>query len=211
MSTGPRETIVTALLTLLTSSIDTTFTADTTIGSAVLSNVTGAGPLFIGMPVGSGSLFPISTFVAGLSPLTLSELATASASGATFATGFRTVSRRLRYWQDVAEQPALFVRNVGDEVPKRPARELPTVTTMECESWIYSKIGLDQNLAPSTGLNNLIDAVKAALDPLPPKPQTLGLSTVQHCWIEGRIDMHPGDLDGQAIAVIPIKILSPGL
>jgi hypothetical protein len=73
---------------------------------------------------------------------------------------------------------------------------------------------LDVDLAPGVALNNLIDAVKAALDPVPGMAQTLGLggtTTVQHCWIEGRIDMHPGDLDGQAIAVIPIKILAPGL
>jgi hypothetical protein len=32
---------------------------------------------------------------------------------------------------------------------------------------------------------------------------------VTHCWIEGRIEIHPGDLDGQAIAVVPIRMLVP--
>lgn len=210
---APRETIVMALLNLLTNAIAASFTADATQGSAVLGNVSSTTGLFLGMPVGSGTLFPASTFIIGLAPLTLSELATANASAAVFTTGFRTTGRRLQHWSQVADQPALFVRNVGDEYPKRHGRELAGVTTMECEAWLYSTVGRDPDLAPATGLNNLIDAIKAALDPVPGLPQTLGLTqtTVQHCWIEGRIDMHPGDLDGQAIAVIPIKILAPGL
>jgi hypothetical protein len=141
----------------------------------------------------------------------LSEAATATVSAASFTTGFRTTGRRLVMWTQVAEQPALFLRNIADNYPARHGRELPAAAVMECEAWLYSNAGRDIDLAPGVALNNLIDAVKSALDPVPGMPQTLGLggtTTVQHCWIEGRIDMHPGDLDGQAIAVIPIKILS---
>jgi hypothetical protein len=38
--------------------------------------------------------------------------------------------------------------------------------------------------------------------------QTLG-GLVSHCWIEGRIEMDSGDNDGQAKAIIPIRILVP--
>jgi hypothetical protein len=211
MSTAPRETIMQALLAQLTGAIASSFTANATQGSGVLSNPSSTAGLFLGMPCDSAGLFPASTFITSLAPLTLSELATANATGASFTTGFRTTGRRLQLWSQVAEQPALFLRNIADEYPKRHAKELPTAPTLEAEAWVYSSAGRDPDLAPGTGLNNLIDAIKAALDPVPGTPQTLGLASVQHCWIEGRIDMHPGDLDGQAIAVIPIKILAPGL
>lgn len=211
---APRETIMNALLAQLTGAIASTFTATAALGSAVLSNVSSTTGLFLGMPCdGPAGLFPASTFIVNLAPLTLSELATANAAAASFTTGFRTVGRRLQMWTQTADQPALFLRNIANEYPKRHGREMPTAAVMECEAWLYSNAGRDPDLAPATGLNNLIDAIKAALDPVPGLPQTLGLAqtTVQHCWIEGRIDMHPGDLDGQAIAVIPIKILAPGL
>jgi hypothetical protein len=214
LSNGPREQIVSALLELLTSSIASTFTADTTLGSAELTNPSSTIGLFLGMPINACELFPTPTFIADLGPpLVLSEVATATATGAVFTTGWRTTSRRLQWWTETPNQPALFVRNVGDEYPPRAAHALPPNTTMDCEVWIYSNAGQNPCLAPSVGLNNLIDAVKSVLDPVPGSPQTLGLTgtTVQHCWIEGTIDMHPGDLDGQAIAVIPVKILAPGL
>jgi hypothetical protein len=211
-----REAIMTALLAQLTGAIASRFTANVTPGSAVLGSPSTTAGLFLGMPCdGPSGVFPASTFIASLSPLTLSELAVANApvTGASFTTGFRTTGRRLQIWTQVADQPALFLRNIGDEYGKRRGRELPGATIVEAEAWLYSNAGRDPDLAPGVALNNLIDAVKAALDPVPGLPQTLGLTqtTVQHCWIEGRIDMHPGDLDGQAIAVVPIKILAPGL
>ena len=38
--------------------------------------------------------------------------------------------------------------------------------------------------------------------------QTLG-GRVHKCWIEGRIQKFQGDLDGQTLIVVPIKILVP--
>ena len=58
-------------------------------------------------------------------------------------------------------------------------------------------------------MNNLIDAVEDALDPAPLyQNQTLG-GIVSHCWFEGDVMKEPGDLDGDGIAIIPIKILVP--
>jgi hypothetical protein len=122
------------------------------------------------------------------------------------AASFGTVGRRLVFWSKVADQPALFLRNAGESVePRRTG--MPAKTVLDCEVWLYSKSAEDD--VPAVGLNTLIDAVQAALQPPPGMPaQTLG-GLVVHCWIEGHIDMHPGDLDGQAIAVIPVKILVP--
>lgn len=39
------------------------------------------------------------------------------------------------------------------------------------------------------------------------RKQTLG-GLVPHCWIDGKVMKDPGDLDGDGIAVIPLKILA---
>jgi len=48
---------------------------------------------------------------------------------------------------------------------------------------------------------------------LKPSPATLGRQTlgglVSNCYIDGKIMKDPGDLDGDGIAVIPVKILAP--
>ena len=217
MALADRASIKAALLQLLTGAIAANFTANATQGSPVLSNVSSLTGLFVGLPAG-GSWFPPGTFIVSLAPqgdmVTLSEPALAtSPAAATFATGFQTTGDRLRWYTEVSAQPALFVRHSGDEYPpRRTAREIPSAPIVEFEAWIYSNAGRDPDVAPGTALDNLIDAVRAALTPVPGLPQTLGLpGIVQHCWIEGHIDLEPGDAGGQAIAVIPIKVLAPGI
>lgn len=126
-----------------------------------------------------------------------------AASGA-----YATTGRRLIHWGQVAEQPALFLRHVGDETPPRPTNR-PGRVVMECEAWVYAKRDGDPAATAETPINGLIDAIDLALRPPPGRQeQTLG-GMVQHAWIEGRTEIHPGDLDGQAIAVIPLKVLVP--
>ena len=126
-----------------------------------------------------------------------------TASGVFLSTG-----RRLVMWSQVAEQPALFLRHTGDDY-HRHATGVPARVTMDCEAWIYAKTGPD--VSPDTTLNALIDSIEIALARPPGFPaQTLG-GLVQHAWIEGKVEIHPGDLDGQGIAVIPIKILCPAI
>nr|WP_294564482.1 hypothetical protein [uncultured Rhodopila sp.] len=122
---------------------------------------------------------------------------------------FQTTGRRLIHWSKVPQQPALFLRNAdGGDYPQRTTR-LPPKVTLDCEVWLYCNDGSNPDVAPAIGLNNAIDAVEAALKPAPGfEAQTLG-GLVSHCWIEGKIDMHPGDLDGQAIAIVPVKLLVP--
>lgn len=128
---------------------------------------------------------------------------------ATGAAGFKTTGRRLVLWSQCPEQPALFLRNVGDDYPAKVARGLPTRVTLHAEIWLYANVGVSPANVPGTTLNNLIDLVEAALKPAPAyEVQTLG-GLVSHCWIEGRIELDPGDIDGQAKAIIPIRILVP--
>lgn len=124
---------------------------------------------------------------------------------------FATSGRRLIPWSQVTEQPAIFVRHIKEEHPPRPL-PTPPRATIHAEVWIYAKTP-DPSDVPDSTINPLIDAVEAALVPSNAelavgRGQTLG-GLVNHCWIEGTIEVDPGDLDSQAIAVIPVKILVP--
>ena len=78
-------------------------------------------------------------------------------------------------------------------------------------SWlIYHQAGKDDDAIPAQTTNAILSAVKALfVDPTDPSfAQTLG-GTVHKCWIDGRIQKFQGDLDGQTLIVVPIKILVP--
>lgn len=125
------------------------------------------------------------------------------------ATTFNTSGRRLVLWSKVASFPALFVQSTGTHYPPREARMLPPKRTITAELWVYTNVGQDPNAIPETGLNDIIDAIEAALTPTTnSNVQTLG-GLVYHAWIEGEIEMFPGVLDGIAKAIIPVKILVP--
>ena len=123
---------------------------------------------------------------------------------------YKTIGRRLVLWTKVAEQPALFLRHVGDEVVPRPTG-MPPKIVIECEVWLYANTGANPDISPEIAINGLLDTVEVSLQPAPGvNAQTLG-GLVAHTWIEGKIDIHPGDLGGQAIAIIPVKMLVPSL
>lgn len=208
--TAQREPIMQALMSLLASAIATNFTGSTSYGSAVVTGITSTTGLFVGMPV-SSTRTPAGATIASIdstSQVTLSADATSAGANVAFTTGFRTVSRRLKLWGDVAAQPALFVRNADDDVANRPHR-MPRRLTLNVEAWVYNKSGPSEADAPSVLQNYLLDALCDVLEPTAGNEVvTLG-GLVHNCWIEGNIERHPGDLDGQAIAIIPIRILLP--
>ncbi|MDB5405681.1 MAG: hypothetical protein JWL84_593 [Rhodospirillales bacterium] len=120
---------------------------------------------------------------------------------------FKTTGRRLALWNKTPNQPACFVRNSpGDLYEMSGTQNVARV--IEAEIWIYAKVGPDD--VPGTALNNLVDAIEVALAPsfATPGRQTLG-GLVQHCWLEGKSALDPGDIDGQAKAVLPVRILVP--
>jgi len=123
---------------------------------------------------------------------------------------FATASRRLKLWSSMpsSEKPALFLVERGDNYV-RASEAVPEAVTMQLEIYIYTEAGKDQSIVPASVLNPLIDAVDTALAPSPLTGlQTLG-GLVSHCWIEGKIMKDAGDLDGDGVAVIPVKILVP--
>lgn len=127
---------------------------------------------------------------------------------------FVTISRKVRLFSDVPaeEQPSAFQAEPAEQVTE--VTDMPSKTKMEANWIIYHQYGRDDPRALGTTENSLIlDALREVLkpkvgDPGYPKRNTLG-GLVHHCYIEGRIFKEAGDLDGQAMLVVPIKLLVP--
>jgi hypothetical protein len=207
MSRPSRESIMTALFNVLVASVQTSFTADTQTNSVALANQSTSAGLFIGLPVFGGSI-PRGAVITGLSPLTLSLPASSNAAGVALTTGFLTFSRRFKPWSQVTAQPALFLRDGSEEIEYRNTMLQEQI--IKAEVWIYSNSGQDPDVAPATGLNNLLDAVQDAFasdDPMRGKFTLGGL--VEWCRIAGKIEKEPGDIGGQAIALADVEIIVP--
>lgn len=124
-------------------------------------------------------------------------------------TGWSQTARRV-YTADqwgAAYQPALMQAEAHETYQPRP--KFPTKLTLSA-NWV----GLFQPcLAPDpTGprLNTILDAIDAALQPDDPINNVLTLGgLVSHVWIEGDVFADTGDLDGQGMFIVPIKILVP--
>lgn len=207
MGRPSRETVMQALLSALVASVQTSFTATTSAGSAVLTSPSTTAGLFIGLPVVGGSI-PSWTVIQSLSPLTLSNTAGANGTNVACSTGFLTTGRRVIPWGDVAEQPALFLAGDDDQYEWQGARNQKLVMTAQIV--VYSNAGQNPNIAPITALNNLLDAIDSVFQPdnLQTGLFTLG-GVVQWCRISGKTLKDPGDLDGQALAVLPVEIIVP--
>lgn len=123
--------------------------------------------------------------------------------------GLQTVSRRVRAWGDVQppDQPALFQVEGKQTASPRPGIGLGTVWTFHAELVVYAHV---ENTVAGADLvdllNDLVDAVVAALAPLPGlDTQTLG-GLVTDVRIDGTIDTSEGRLGDQSVAIIPLVI-----
>lgn len=118
--------------------------------------------------------------------------------------------RRLKLWGavDVSLRPALFQFEGGkgtyswsnDVNPKRVLRPQLFV-------YIDAK---DPTTIGASQINNILDALDAVLGPQvgPLGRQTLG-GLVHSCRIEGDPFSDPGDLDGDGLIVVPVRIVMP--
>ncbi len=117
-------------------------------------------------------------------------------------------SRRVQTFDDLPAQPALCQAETDEMV--RQATGMAPITTLGASWLITHQAGRDDAAIPAQTTNAILDAVKALFVDLtePGWAQTLG-GLVHKCWIEGRIGKFQGDLDGQSLIVVPIKILVP--
>lgn len=121
--------------------------------------------------------------------------------------GAKTVSRKLRHWADVpaGEQPAIFQIQKGESSLQR--RGVPAKWTLNVDLYVYVNTTDDPDIAPSTLLNPIIDALEEVMPPNEPDgPQTLG-GLVSHCWITGNLETAEGVLGSQEVAIIPVEIV----
>ncbi|HUO12095.1 MAG TPA: hypothetical protein VMU37_05000 [Caulobacteraceae bacterium] len=117
-------------------------------------------------------------------------------------------SRRVSTFEDIPAQPALCQAETDETLTR--VSGMPPITTLGATWLIYHQAGKDDSVIPAQTTNTILDAVKALFSDAtePDSAQTLG-GLVHKCWIEGRIQKFQGDLDGQTLIVVPIKILVP--
>jgi hypothetical protein len=123
--------------------------------------------------------------------------------------GVKTWSRRLEGWDKYSgiEQPTISVVKGGEVVMRQTG--IPAHYAMDFFVWIYVRHA-DKSVDPSSLLTAFYDQIEAALTPAPGLPenrQTLG-GMVHDCRVEGTIETDEGMLGDQAVAKVPIKILT---
>lgn len=128
---------------------------------------------------------------------------------------WKTASRRLRHWSDVPPQdrPALFLSENGGE---RIAHQSETFTSREMQVAIivYTWAQKDnEGLVPAAQLNDILDAIEAALLPAGRDLALFGRQTlnglVSHVYISGEVEKDPGDMDEDGILIVPLSVLVP--
>ena len=126
------------------------------------------------------------------------------------STTWLTSSRRLELWGDVPtdQQPAMFlVEHTEDD--QQPGRGIPVKRYMDFAVFCYAPC-VDKSIVGGTLVNLMTSAVETALAPDDVAADVLTLGyTVQWCRIEGKIFKDPGDIDGQAMIIIPVRVLLP--
>lgn len=139
----------------------------------------------------------------------LEALAALLSSAYDWATG---PTRRLKLWTDVsmAYRPACFIFEGGFETYSWSESAIAK-RVIEVKLFIYLN-AKDLKAIGASLLNEVIDALDAAFalsgEDLAIGRNTLG-GLVYHCRIDGRIMKDPGDLDGDAVLIVPVKIILP--
>lgn len=120
-------------------------------------------------------------------------------------------SRRLKLWSDVpaAMRPACFLHEGGAETYAEAAA-MPK-RSLSLRLFVYADAH-DPGTPGAVALNTIMDALDTALAPSGVDAAlgrcTLG-GTAWRCGIEGRVLKDPGDLDGDALLVVPVTIVLP--
>ena len=121
-------------------------------------------------------------------------------------------SRKLRLWSDVplASRPACFLFEGGQETYAWSEGATPK-RSIEAKIFVYLN-AKDQNTFGASLVNGVMDALDAAFAisgaDLAFGRNTLS-GTVYSCRIDGKPLKDPGDLDGDALLVVPVKMVLP--
>ncbi len=121
-------------------------------------------------------------------------------------------SRRLKLWSDVpaAMRPALFQLEAGPESYAWTSLAAPK-RTLEAKLFLYFD-SRDPLTPGASAINAALDAIDAALAPqggdLVAGRQTLG-GAVYDCKIAGVPVRDTGDMDGDGLAVVSVRLVLP--
>jgi hypothetical protein len=121
-------------------------------------------------------------------------------------------ARRLKLWSDVpaANRPACFLFEGGQETYSWSESAIPK-RVIEVRVFVYLSVK-DPSIVGAALLNNVMDAFDAAFalsgSDLLVGRNTLG-GMVYNCRIDGKALKDPGDIDGDALLIVPIKLILP--
>jgi hypothetical protein len=123
---------------------------------------------------------------------------------------FVETSRQLQLFDtvDSSHQPAAFLIEHA-ETYEQPGRGIPPrrILTFSIFCYARSQIG---SIVGGTVINNMLLGIENALvaDDIMSNLLTLG-GLVQWCNIQGVVFKDPGDLDNQAMLIVPIRVVWP--
>ena len=121
-------------------------------------------------------------------------------------------ARRLKLWSDVAaaSRPACFLFEGGGETYTRTASGLLR-RSLDVKLFAYLD-AKDPAAIGAAQLNAVMDGLDGALAPAGADiavDRTTLAGAAYDCRIEGRPLKDPGDLDGDALLIVPIRIVLP--
>lgn len=119
------------------------------------------------------------------------------------------LQRRLKSFDDVppSAQPALYL--VGsDEEDVQQGRGIPVKRIINY--WVVCYCRAEVGDVGDSFLNVMQTAIENSIFPSPSSDgvQSIG-GLVYKCWIKGKILRDPGDLDNQAMLIVPIEVTIP--
>lgn len=126
---------------------------------------------------------------------------------------FKTITRRIRLFADVGTDQQPWCGQAEHGLMEAQITDMPYKTTMEANWIVYQATAQDDKAIGAITNNLIMQGVRKVMAPKPkdigwPKRNTLG-GLVYHCFISGRVFKDPGDIDGQGMMVIPLKLLVP--
>lgn len=125
----------------------------------------------------------------------------------------KDAGRRLKSLEDCQPENLPAVYQIQDDQKFfKPSTSLPAKMEWGAH-WIVYGYSPDPAVAPSTVLNNVVEALVGKSGVLTPAPgvdkQTLG-GIVEDAAVSGNIQIFEGLLGDKCVAIIPIRILVPG-
>lgn len=128
--------------------------------------------------------------------------------------GFEERSRVVKLFSDVPakDQPWIGQAEHGEKIAQKT--NLPYRRVYSAKWIIYHRAPDQPNQIGVTWNNLIVDALEACMAPKPGDPGFLDRRNslsgrVYHCFIDGEVFKDPGDIDKQALIVVPISILVP--